>query len=300
MIAPINPTFNICVTCILSLDYSHPNCPFLINFQVEILSQVRHPNLITLIGTCPESYTLVYEYVKNGSLENRLTCRGKKTPPLPWQTRMLIAAEICSTLIFLHSHEPPIIHGNLKLSNILLDPNFVSKISDLGISHLAAKQASHPNLISVCKDPEYLQTGELTRGSDVYSFGVILLQLISGRSGPFVVKDLRCALEKGNFDTLLDASAGDWPLDEVEQLARLATRCCESKNIKRPNLVSEIWTILELMRDLAIVSASRLCFKESRQAPSHFVCPIYQVIIWDTPLAVVCKFIHLLRAACYL
>ncbi|KAK4786743.1 hypothetical protein SAY86_010576 [Trapa natans] len=253
--------------------------------EVEILSRVRHPNLIALIGTCPESYTLIYEYVKNGNLQDRLTCRGNKTPTLPWQTRMLITAEICSTLIFLHSHEPPIIHGNIKPSNILLDPNFVSKISDLGITRLAAKQASRPDSTSIHKDPEYFQMGELTRGSDVHNFGVILLQLISGRSDSSVLKDMKHAIEKGNFDMLLDASAGDWPLDEVEQLALMATRCCESKNIERPNLASEIWTIVELMRDLAMASASRLRVKENHQAPSHFVCPIYQEVMKDPLIA---------------
>lgn len=165
----------------------------------------------------------------------------------------------------------------------------MSKISDLGISHLAAKNDSRLNSTSVYKDPEFLATGELTQGSDVYSFGVILLQLITGRFGSFLVKDIRCAIEKGNFDTVLDVSAGDWPLDEVEQLARLATRCCGSKKVERPNLVPEIWTVLELMRDLALASASRLRFEETRQAPSHFVCPIYQVIIWDAPLALFCN-----------
>ncbi|XP_031392769.1 U-box domain-containing protein 32 isoform X1 [Punica granatum] len=253
--------------------------------EVEVLSRVRHPNLVTLIGTCPESYSLVYEYMKNGSLEDRLTCRGKKSPPFLWQTRMLIAAEICSTLIFLHSHEPSIIHGNLKPSNILLDSNFVSKISDLGISRLARKEDPHPHLSSVYKDPEYHATGVLTRESDVYSFGVILLRLITGRSISSVVKDVRCALEMGNFNTVLDVSAGDWPLDEVEQLARVSARCCESNKLDRPDLVSEIWTVLELMRDLAITSASKLHLEESRQAPSHFVCPIYQEVMKDPLIA---------------
>ncbi|KAF5959997.1 hypothetical protein HYC85_001206 [Camellia sinensis] len=103
-----------------------------------VLSKVRHPNLVTLIGTCPESKSLIYEYLGNGSLEDHFACQGK-TPPLSWQTRIKIASEICSVLIFLHSSRPCIIHGNLKPTNILLDDNFVSKLSDLSVYCLIPK-----------------------------------------------------------------------------------------------------------------------------------------------------------------
>jgi serine/threonine protein kinase len=99
---------------------------------MSMLSKVRHPNLVTLIGACPETWALVYEFLDNGSLEDRLSCKGDASP-LTWQARTRIAAEVCSALIFLHStDELSLIHGDLKPSNILLDSNFVSRLGDFG------------------------------------------------------------------------------------------------------------------------------------------------------------------------
>uniref|UniRef100_A0A2N9ECZ7 RING-type E3 ubiquitin transferase n=1 Tax=Fagus sylvatica TaxID=28930 RepID=A0A2N9ECZ7_FAGSY len=103
--------------------------------EVRVLSQLRHANLVKLIGSCPEVFALIYEYLPNGSLEDRLSCKDN-SPPLSWQTRIRIATELCSVLVYLHCSRPHnIVHGDLKPSNILLDSNFVSKLSDFGICH---------------------------------------------------------------------------------------------------------------------------------------------------------------------
>jgi serine/threonine protein kinase len=254
------------------------------------LSRVRHPNLVTLIGTCPEFRSIVYEYVQNGSLEDRLACKDN-TSPLPWQIRTRIAADICSTLIFLRSNKPCIIHGNLKPSKVLLDANLVSKLGDLGILHMipqnehpahAIRLCNNPMGTSVYMDPDFLKTGKLTPESDVYSFGIILLRLLTGRPVLSVVKDVKCALENENFLAVLDISAGDWPLTQAKQLAQLGLRCCEKSQLNRPDLVSEIWSFLEPMGASCITSASCLVSKKPRQIPSHFLCPIYQVRIKDS------------------
>ncbi|KAJ0100351.1 hypothetical protein Patl1_20150 [Pistacia atlantica] len=268
-----------------------------LNFQneVEVLSRVRHPNLVTLIGTCPESRSLVYEYLRNGSLEDCLA-RKDKIAPLAWHTRIQVASEICSALIYLHSNEPCIIHGNLKPSKILLDANFVSKLGDLGIFRLiprgestdrstALSNESHINETSEYMDPEYLETGKLTPESDVYSFGIILLRLLTGRHVSRIMKDVKCALDKGNFNTVLDCSAGDWPLAEAKQLAHLAMRCCDKNQFNRPDLAPEIWTVLEQIRVSCIVRASYSSSKEPRRIPSHFMCPIFQEVMKDPHIA---------------
>lgn len=101
--------------------------------EVKILSMVRHPNLITLIGVCSEKFAPIYEFLPNGSLDDRLDCKDD-TLPLTWQTRTRIGTEICSALMFLHSSKPhPIVHGDLKPENILLDANLISKLGDFGI-----------------------------------------------------------------------------------------------------------------------------------------------------------------------
>ncbi|CAK9160925.1 unnamed protein product [Ilex paraguariensis] len=264
--------------------------------EAGVLSRVRHPNLVTLIGTCPESRSLIYEYLENGNLEDRLALR-ERTPPLPWQTRIKIAIEICSALIFLHSNNPAILHGNLKPTQVLFDANFVSKVSGLGIHSLiphAENTIKATTLVlevdpevSVYMDPEFLETGELTAESDVYSYGIILLRLLTGRPATGVVRDVKCAVESGNLSTVLDFSAGDWPLEQAQQLAFLGLGCCEERPLYRPDLVSDIWTVIELMRDLCTMlsHSSPVSKAHRRRIPSHFVCPILQEVMDDPYIA---------------
>ncbi|KAF8412250.1 hypothetical protein HHK36_000210 [Tetracentron sinense] len=217
--------------------------------EVDVLSMVRHPNLVTLIGACPEVCSLIYEYLPNGSLEDRLACLDG-TLPLSWQTRTRIATEICSALIFLHSNNPhSIVHGDLKPANILLDANLVSKLGDFGICRML-RDINSSNTTTLCHrtdpkgtfvymDPEFSATGELTLKSDVYSFGVILLRLLTGRPPLGIVKEVQYALEKGNLNALLDATAGNWPSEQAKELAHLGLRCCEMNRRNRPDLESE-------------------------------------------------------------
>jgi serine/threonine protein kinase len=207
------------------------------------LSQLRHPNLVKLIGSCPEVFALIYEYFPNGSLEDRLSMRDN-TPPLSWQTRIRIATELCSILVYLHSAKPhSIVHGDLKPSNILLYANFVSKLSDFGICRMLLPDASFAFI-----DPEFLETGVLTLKSDVYSFGIILLQLLTGRQPFLISNEVKNALDAGNLKTLLDPSAGDWPIALAQNLAKLTLRCCDRNRENRPDLGSDVWKVLEPMR----------------------------------------------------
>ncbi|KAD5961480.1 hypothetical protein E3N88_12953 [Mikania micrantha] len=98
--------------------------------ELDVSSRIRHPHLLILIGACVEHGCLVYEYMENGSLDDRLFCKNG-TPPIPWFDRFRIACEVASALVFLHNAKPKsIVHRDLKPANILLDQNFVSKIGD--------------------------------------------------------------------------------------------------------------------------------------------------------------------------
>uniref|UniRef100_A0A2N9FKU1 RING-type E3 ubiquitin transferase n=1 Tax=Fagus sylvatica TaxID=28930 RepID=A0A2N9FKU1_FAGSY len=255
--------------------------PFGLQREVDILSKLRHPNLVTLIGSCQEACALIYEYLPNGSLEDQLRCKDK-TPPLSWKTRISIAAGLCRVLIFLHSSKPiGIIHGDLTPANILLDANFVSKLSDFGICHLLPHDQSSRNTALgtfAYMDPEFLSTGELTLKSDVYSFGIILLQLLTGRPALRITKDVKYALDFGTLKELLDPLAGDWPFKQAEKLAYLALRCCNPKQKSRPDLVSEVWTVLEPMGTSCGGSSSiRLGSEENCEPPLYLICPISHV-----------------------
>ncbi|KAB1214360.1 U-box domain-containing protein 33 [Morella rubra] len=264
--------------------------------EVDVLSKLRHPNLVTLIGACPEAWALIYEYLPNGSLEDRLSCKDN-SPPLSWQIRIRVAAELCSALIFLHSCKPnSIIHGDLKPANILLDANFVSKLSDFGICRLLSQDRSLSNSTQFCRtdpkgtflymDPEFLSTGELTVMSDVYSFGVILLRLLTGRPALGIIKEVQYALDVGKLNNLLDPLAGDWPFVQAEQLASLALRCCEMNRRSRPELQSDVCRVLEPMRASCGGSSSfRLGSEAHFQPPPYFICPILHEVMQDPHVA---------------
>nr|GMD62342.1 U-box domain-containing protein 33 [Ipomoea batatas] len=225
--------------------------------EVNILSKVRHPNLVTLIGACPETLTLVYEYLPNGSLDDHINTQGN-TPPLPWQTRLRIAAELRSALIFLHSwNGHGLVHGDLKPANVLLGSNFATKLSDFGICRVLSEEElsddkftrrciTDPKGTIVYMDPVFFATRELTPKSDVYSFGIILLRLLTGKPALGIIKLVQCGLlDKGKFKDLLDPSAGKWPVVQAEQLARLALKCCEMNRRERPELDSQVWKVLD-------------------------------------------------------
>lgn len=254
--------------------------PFLIVPQLDIMTKLRHPNLVTLVGVCPEVWALVYEHLPNGSLEDLLIHHEDRTP-LSYQRRIRIASEICSALIFLHTNKPHFfVHGDLRLGNILLDANFAAKLSGLGNGPGRRTNLEPANLPHL--DPHYRSTGELSAKSDVYSFGVVLLQLLTGRAVFNFAREMRDAVNGGNTShvtALLDPVAGEWPVRSVTDLARLALRCCDVDPNNRPDLGSEVWSMLELLRASHMeVPSSRNTFpEEDAGVPDNFICPISHV-----------------------
>ncbi|CAH2043998.1 unnamed protein product [Thlaspi arvense] len=262
--------------------------------ELEILSKIRHPHLLLLLGACPERGSLIYEYMHNGSLEERLMKRrsnddAPQQPPLRWFERFRIAWEIASALYFLHTNEPrPIVHRDLKPANILLDRNNVSKIGDVGLSKMVNLDPSHASTVFnetgpvgtfFYIDPEYQRTGVVTPESDVYAFGIILLQLATARSAMGLAHTVEKALRDrtGNFTEILDKAAGDWPVKEAKEMVMLGLRCSEMRKRDRPDLGKEILPVLERLKDVA--SNARNVFAETlidhrHHAPSHFYCPI--------------------------
>ncbi|KAI7988082.1 U-box domain-containing protein 34 [Camellia lanceoleosa] len=213
--------------------------------EVEILSCIRHPNMVLLLGACPEYGCLVYEFMNYGSLEDRLFRKGN-SPPIPWRNRFKIAADIATGLLFLHQTKPePLVHRDLKPANILLDRNFVCKISDVGLARLVppsvANSVTQYHMTSAAGtfcyiDPEYQQTGELGTKSDIYSLGVLLLQIITARPPMGLTHHIDRAIQKGTFAELLDPTVPDWPVEEAMQFAKLALKCCELRKKDRPEL----------------------------------------------------------------
>jgi len=258
-------------------------------YQVEVLSQLRHPHMVLLLGGCPEIGCLVYEYMENGSLDDRLFCRAGNTP-MPWFVRFRIIFEVACGLAFLHGTKPePIVHRDLKPGNILLDRNYVSKIGDVGLAKLISDVV--PDGLTEYKetilagtlfymDPEYQRTGTIRPKSDLYALGIIALQLLTARHPRGLVTAVENAIGSGSFANLLDKSISDWPLVEAEKIAKLALKCSRLRCRDRPDLDSEV--LPELEEHLKVAN---VCFKlrpGNAYALSHYLCPILQVIFFET------------------
>ncbi|XP_074286794.1 U-box domain-containing protein 35-like isoform X2 [Silene latifolia] len=243
--------------------------------EVEILCTIRHPHMVLLLGACPEYGCLVYEYMSNGSLEDRLF-RRENSPPLPWQLRFRIATEIATALNFLHQSKPePLVHRDLKPANILIDRNYVSKISDVGLARLVpptmADNVTQYRMTQAAGtffyiDPEYQQTGMLGTKSDIYSLGILYLQLITAKPAMGLTHHVQRALENGTFREMLDPSVPDWPYEEVLEFAKLSLACSELRRKDRPDLPQILPTLCRL-REFGEANMTSFMFTPS--APSR-------------------------------
>uniref|UniRef100_A0A0D9XM60 RING-type E3 ubiquitin transferase n=1 Tax=Leersia perrieri TaxID=77586 RepID=A0A0D9XM60_9ORYZ len=264
--------------------------------EVAVLSRVRHPNLVILVGYCSEASGLVYEFLPNGSLEDHLARENNK-PSLTWQIRTRIIGEICSALIFLHSDKPhAVIHGDLKPANILLNANFVSKLSDFGISCLLNKsstvsrsfyQTTNPRGTFAYMDPEFLTSGELTARSDIYSFGIIILRLVTGKPALGIAREVEDALDKGELELLVDQSAGDWPFVQAEKLMLLGLQCAELSRRRRPDRMNDVWRVIEsLVKSASLPEPQSFRYwLDKNRTPFYFICPISQEVMRDPHIA---------------
>nr|XP_034578051.1 U-box domain-containing protein 34-like isoform X2 [Setaria viridis] len=260
--------------------------------EVEILSQLRHPNLVLLLGFCPEIGCLVYEYLKSGSLEDQLF-NNKGHQPLHWFLRIQIIFEVSCGLAFLHSRNPePIVHRDLKPANILLDRSYVGKIGDVGFAKLISDlvpdwQTEYKETIVAgtlyYMDPEYQQTGTVRPKSDVFALGVIMLQLLTGRHPNGLIVSAENAIKNGRLHDILDKSQSDWPIDEAEMFANLGLKCTALKCRDRPDLESEV--LLKLDEILHRITSSVNLRNPKLSVPSHFICPITQELMEDPHVA---------------
>ncbi|CAN6573746.1 unnamed protein product [Malus baccata var. baccata] len=261
--------------------------------EIDILSCIRHPNMVLLLGACPEFGILAYEYMANGSLDDCLSRKGN-TPALSWQLRFRIAAEIATGLLFLHQTKPePLVHRDLKPGNILLDHNYVSKISDVGLARLVPAVAENMTQCLMTAtagtfcyiDPEYQQTGMLGVKSDVYSLGIMLLQLVTNRPPMGLAHHVECAIENGTFTEMLDPSVPDWPYEEALSFAKLAVQCAELRRKDRPDLGTVILPELNKLRELADEKMNhKILGGNGGPSPNHSRVADQQEVISDPQL----------------
>ncbi|XP_027365757.1 LEAF RUST 10 DISEASE-RESISTANCE LOCUS RECEPTOR-LIKE PROTEIN KINASE-like 1.1 isoform X2 [Abrus precatorius] len=231
--------------------------------EVEILTRLRHKNLVSLYGCTSRrsrELLLVYEYVSNGTVACHLHGGLSKPGLLPWSIRIKIAIETASALAYLHASD--IIHRDVKSSNILVDNNFGVKVADFGLSRLFPNDATHvstaPQGSPGYLDPEYYQCYQLTSKSDVYSFGVVLIELITSKPAVDMNRskdDINLSnlaikkIQESAIGELVDPSLGFDSDSEVMRMivsvAGLAFQCLQRDKELRPSM-DEV--LLELRR----------------------------------------------------
>ncbi|KAL9246051.1 hypothetical protein vseg_019634 [Gypsophila vaccaria] len=254
--------------------------------EVLMLSLLRHPNLVNMIGYCAEGTQrlLVLEYMPLGSLEAHLHDIKPGMKPLDWETRMKIAAGAAKGVDYLHREAtPPVIFRDLKPSNILLGEGFHPKLSDFGLakfgpigdnSHVSTRvMGTH----GYCA-PEYAETGKLTAKSDTFSFGVVLLELISGRravdmtrlGGQTSLVDWALPLlhdRKSHLQMADPRLNGQFSVSALRKAISVAAMCLRQDANKRPSMHE----VVETMEYLATVKDKRPRSASAENVPTDSI-----------------------------
>ncbi|GKC58592.1 serine-threonine/tyrosine-protein kinase catalytic domain-containing protein [Tanacetum coccineum] len=225
--------------------------------EIQLLSGQEHPNLISLLGYCDEGKEkiIVYEYAARGCLDRYIRRnRAESSTSLTWLERLKICADAARGLDHLHNHiggHRTIIHRDIKSSNILIDENWVAKISDLGLSKLSVTGFDMSLIVSngcgtygYC-EPEYYNSGVVTKNSDVYSFGIVLFEVLCGRlciiepDNGFILsaKSVKEYYNKGNLVKIIDPSLGEHMGSySMTRFSEIAYRCLHDDREQRPSM----------------------------------------------------------------
>lgn len=229
--------------------------------EVGYFSRIRHRNVVSLLGYCQESgyQLLVSEYLPNGSMCNHLYETEKQpSSKLEFRQRLSIAIGAARGLSHLHSQQPPILHGNFRTANVMVDENFIAKVSDAGLPRLLEKiedaGPSQSSSVNVFSDPEIGHLNILSEANDVFSFGIFLLELLTGKVAPpadvFVSNEstLQWLETHLNSDDLVDHRlAGSFTTEGMQDLLRLTIRCVHFPGRDRPNMMDVVLELDEIL-----------------------------------------------------
>ncbi|KAG8663210.1 probable serine/threonine-protein kinase PBL18 [Manihot esculenta] len=248
--------------------------------EVKFLSRLNHPNIVKLIGCCCEDKhrMLVYEYMIRGSLEAHLL--RENGTELHWRRRISIALGVARGLEYLHTRRKPVIHRDLKASNVLLGKDFNAKLSDFGLSKFGPQDGETSLITRVVGTrgyfaPEYFATGHLTLKTDVFSFGVVLLEIFSGceaikKHSDGVARDLAQWTKphlsnKVELHRVVDKKLGSIPMEEALDFAKVILRCLSSNPRTRPTMAEVVADLEKLQRRMDSYNSNQLHYLRTRR-----------------------------------
>uniref|UniRef100_A0A7C9E904 Receptor protein serine/threonine kinase n=1 Tax=Opuntia streptacantha TaxID=393608 RepID=A0A7C9E904_OPUST len=229
--------------------------------EIEVLSKIWSRRIVNLIGYAIDSVggerkklLLVVEYMPNGSLYDLI---HKNPKPPGWSNRVRFALQIAKAVQALHGSNPPVIHRDIKSSNVLVDERGHARLSDFGLAlrgHVedVRVMSTPPAGTLGYLDPCYLSPGDVSAKSDVFSFGILLLEMVSGRraidvnySPPSIVEWALPLIRSGNYQGICDRRIRG-PADPTvsRELALLAVRCVRSRAERRPAMVEVLKAVM--------------------------------------------------------
>ncbi|XP_022892208.1 cold-responsive protein kinase 1-like isoform X1 [Olea europaea var. sylvestris] len=221
--------------------------------EIQVISDVQHENLVKLYGCCVQENhrILVYNYLENNSLAQTLIGGRNSSIQFSWQTRVKICVGVAKGLAYLHEEvRPPIVHRDIKASNILLDKDLSPKISDFGLAKLIPANMTHVSTRVAGTigylAPEYAMKGQLTRKADIYSFGVLLIEIVSGRCNTnsrlpaeekYILERAWQLHEKRELVSLVDiALNGDFDPEQACRFLKIGLLCTQDFPKLRPSM----------------------------------------------------------------
>ncbi|XP_042463803.1 PTI1-like tyrosine-protein kinase At3g15890 isoform X1 [Zingiber officinale] len=239
--------------------------------KVETLGRVKHKNLLSFRGYCAEGqeHLILYDYMPNLSLQSHLHGYSSDECLLDWRRRMSIAIGTAEGITHLHQQATPIIHQDIKASNVLLDSGFLARVADFGFVKLIPNGANH--LTTNAKSalgyltPEYIKSGKASESCDVYSFGILLLELVSGKRP--IDKNLSIIdwalplVKERKYREVADARLnGDYIEEELKRVVIVALNCVEKTPEKRPKM-PEVTSLLKGASEEKLSSLENEMFK---------------------------------------
>ncbi|KAL1542003.1 non-specific serine/threonine protein kinase [Salvia divinorum] len=259
--------------------------------EIEALTQLRHRNIVSLIGYCSEQgeMVLVYEYIANGTLADHLHGPSRNRSPLNWTERLNICIGACRGLDYLHNSCPgsSIIHGDVKSSNILLDEDLVAKVSDFGSAKqinadIAESNSSTAEMYSRgYLDPHAAATGRFTMASDVYAFGVVMLEVLSERRADSCPENENLlfvwAVEKfrkGKGSEIIASSLiGEISKQCCSCVLGIVERCLQREAEKRPKITEVLAQLITALRLQQEMPGPSRRFWQSKVSPNEVTSP---------------------------